>query len=69
MTCELLPGGAGPRDEHATRCVSCPREGEPRLRAVPNFGVNGGQLESPPPYVIETVFLCDGCAVLREDVL
>lgn len=69
MNCELHPDGAGRRDDRATKCSTCPRDGEPRLRAVPNFGVNGGQLVAPNPYVLDTVYLCDGCAVLRSDVL
>lgn len=68
MTCELVPD-AGRDGENATKCVTCPRDGETRIVAVPNYAVNGGQLDQPSPYVIETVVLCDHCAVLREDVL
>lgn len=69
MTCELHPDEAGRHDQHTTKCADCPRDGQPRLRAVPNYAVNGGQLKSPSPYVIDTVSLCDGCALLRGDVL
>ena len=65
MTCETM------RDEteHATKCANCPRPGEPRLHAVPNYGIDGGQLDPPPPFVLETVYLCDQCALIRGDVL
>lgn len=62
MTCELFSDEARGSDEGVTRCASCPRGGEPRLRAVENFGAPGG-------FLLETAWLCDGCALLREDVL
>lgn len=54
------------------RCDGCPRDGDEvraRLREVSNVGAVGGQLELPPDSVIETVWLCDDCAMLRMDVL
>lgn len=69
MTAELMPDDTGREDERAAKCSTCPREGALRLLAVPNYAVNGGQLESPSPWVIETVSLCDYCALLRGDVL
>ena len=60
---------SSPRSSH--RCASCPRDGEPRLRQVENAGAAGlpADHEPPPPYVLETVWLCDSCALTRDDVL